>query len=49
MSARYNPNDNGNLFNEQADSDFTNITDDERREAQQRLAILADDAREDLE
>ena len=49
MPTNYNPNDSGKLFNEVPKQDFAEITDDERSEALQRLTLLADDAREDLE
>ena len=49
MLANYNPDNSGKLFNEVPKQDFAEITDDERSEALQRLTLLADDAREDLD
>ncbi len=36
-------------FNETPSQDFAEITEDERSEALQRLTLLADDAKDDLE
>jgi hypothetical protein len=47
-ATKYNPDDHGKCFNQNADTDFAFITEDEKSEARQRLELLADEAREDL-